>query len=258
MRAVILCGGKGTRFREETENKPKPMIEIGARPILWHIMKTFAHFGHTDFVLCLGYKGNVVRDYFLNYETMNVDCTVTLGRAGAVEVLGDHPERGWKVTLANTGEDTMTGGRIKRVQKYAGDAPFMVTYGDGVSDIAIPDLLAFHKRHGRIGTVTGVRAPGRFGELGLDGDKVSSFTEKPLATDGFINGGFFVFEPAFFEYLTADEGCVLERDPLERLAKDGQLMMYKHTGFWQCVDTYRDYTLVSDLWQSGTAPWKTW
>ena len=258
MKVVILCGGRGTRFREETEHRPKPMVDIGGKPILWHIMKHFAHHGLKDFVLCLGYKGERIKEYFLHYEAMNSDLTVTLGRGGSVALESRHAEDGWKITLADTGLDSLTGARVKRVARYLENGPFMLTYGDGVSDVDIGKLLAFHKASGTIGTVTGVSPPGRFGELSLHGDRVTSFTEKPEVGGGFINGGFFVFERAFLDYLSADESCILEREPLERLSRDGQLSVFRHPGFWQCIDTYRDYSLVSDLWSSGKAPWKTW
>jgi glucose-1-phosphate cytidylyltransferase len=258
MKVVILCGGRGTRFREETEHRPKPMIEVGGRPILWHIMKHFARYGHTDFVLCLGYKGALIKQYFLDYEAMSSDFRITLGKTGGIELGGTHAEDGWRVTLADTGLDTLTGGRVKRIQRYVGDEPFMLTYGDGLSNVDLDALVAFHRESGLVGTVTGVAPPGRFGELAIDGDRVASFTEKPAVSGGFINGGFFVFEPGFFDYLSPDEACILEREPLERLAADGQLGVHRHHGFWQCIDTFRDYTLVSDLWSSGEAPWKTW
>lgn len=258
MKAVILCGGQGTRFREETERRPKPMVEIGGRPIVWHIMKHFAHHGVTDFILCLGYKGSVIKEYFLNYEAMNSDFTLTLGRGRSIELHAGHSEEGWRVTLADTGLDALTGARVKRVQAHVGNEPFFLTYGDGVSDVDLGKLLAHHRASGAIGTVTGVAPPGRFGELDLDGDRVTSFSEKPEVTGGFINGGFFVFEPAFFEYLTAQDDCILERAPLENLSRAGQLGVFRHGGFWQCIDTYRDYTLITDLWASGKAPWRTW
>lgn len=258
MKTVILCGGRGTRFREETERKPKPMVELGDKPILWHIMKGFARYQINDFVLCLGYKAELIKEYFLNYEAMNSDFTITLGDRSSLALHSKHDEAGWRITLADTGLDAMTGARVKRVQRYVGGSTFMLTYGDGVSDVDLDALLAFHRSHGKIGTVTGVRAPGRFGELGAEGNRVASFMEKPEVSGGHINGGFFVFEPEFFDYLSAAESCILERDPLERLARDGQLMLYKHEGFWQCMDTYRDYAYLTDLWTSGKAPWKNW
>ncbi len=258
MKVVILCGGRGTRFREETEHRPKPMVEIGDRPIVWHIMKHFAAHGFNEFVLCLGYKGSMIKEYFLNYEALNSDFTITLGKQAGVELSGSHAEDGWRVTLADTGQDALTGARVKRVQRYVGNERFFLTYGDGVSDVDLGRLLKEHEQRGRIGTVTGVAPPGRFGELTLESDLVASFTEKPHVTGGFINGGFFIFEPAFFDYLSGEDDCILERAPLERLARDGQLGVHRHSGFWQCIDTYRDYTYVSELWASGAAPWKTW
>jgi len=256
MKVVILCGGQGTRLREETEYKPKPMVQVGERPLLWHIMRTYAHYGHKEFVLCLGYRGYMIKEYFLTYEAMRNDCTVTLGEGGSVEFHGDHDETGWKVTLADTGLNTLTGARVKRVQKYVGDETFFLTYGDGVADVDINAALDFHRSHGRVATVTGVRSPGRFGELSLERDEVKSFLEKPNVSGGYINGGYFVCEPAIFDYLDEDESCILERAPLETLASTGQLCVFKHDGFWQCVDTYRDFTLVNELWSQGKAAWK--
>lgn len=258
MKAVILCGGRGTRLREETETKPKPMIDIGGKPIVWHIMKSYARFGITDFVLCLGYKGDRIKEYFLQYEAMSSDFTLCLGQPGSMELHSPLAERNWRVTLADTGLDAMTGARVKRVQRYIGAERFCLTYGDGVSDVDLSAVLAFHESQGAVGTVTGVRPPGRFGELAVEGDHVSSFAEKPPAAHGLVNGGFFVFEPAFFEYLSSDDDCVLERAPLESLARDGKLRVYRHDGFWQCVDTYRDYELLRGLWDARRAPWKRW
>ena len=257
MKTVILCGGLGTRLREHTESLPKPMVEIGGRPMVWHIMKMYAQHRLTDFVLCLGYKGEVIRDYFVNYRAMQSDCTVALG-SGDVEVHGEHDEQDWRVTLASTGAATMTGGRVARVKKYTGDERFCLTYGDGVSDIDLTALLRFHAAHGKTATVVGVSPPGRFGELSIDDGRVTSFAEKPADKLGMINGGFFVCEPAFHDYLSTDAGCILERAPLEQLAKDGQLMVYPHSGFWQCVDTFRDLNLLSRLWDDQSAPWASW
>jgi glucose-1-phosphate cytidylyltransferase len=220
-------------------------------------MKHYAGNGFKDFVLCLGYKGEVIKHYFLNYKLENHDLTVDLG-TGATEIRDGAPGEDWTVTLADTGEGTMTGGRVKRVAKYLGQERFFLTYGDGVSDVPLGQLLSFHKGHGRLATLTGVRPPGRFGELNLEGQRVTTFLEKPLTTGGYINGGFFVCEPGFLDYLSADESCVLERAPLEALARDGQLMMFPHDGFWQCMDTYRDYQLLNSLWERGPAPWRTW
>jgi glucose-1-phosphate cytidylyltransferase len=257
MKVVILCGGLGTRLRQETEFRPKPTIEVGERPMLWHIMKLYAHFGYTEFVLALGYKGEVIRDYFLNYEAMTQDATVRLGSEPRVTMHGSAPER-WTVTLADTGQLTLTGARVKRLHKYLGDDTFMLTYGDGVADVNIPELVQFHKRHGRIATVTGVRPPSRFGELVTNGSRVTEFSEKPVTSgSGYINGGFFIFNRQIFDYLSTDSECVLEREPLERLAADGQLEMFLHDGYWQCMDTPRDIEALQQAWQRG-APWKVW
>jgi glucose-1-phosphate cytidylyltransferase len=257
MKVVILCGGFGTRLREETEFRPKPMAEIGGRPILWHIMKSFAHYGYNDFVLCLGYKGDDIKNYFLNYEQLNNDFEIELG-TGKVRVHGNHSERGWRVTLANTGLHTMTGARVKQVEKYVEGDVFMLTYGDGVTDCNLNELVEFHRSSNKVGTVTGVSPPSRYGELGISGNTVVSFREKPREEDSLINGGYFVFNRKFFDYLSADEGCVLEREPLERLAEDGQLAIYPHRGFWQCMDTYRDYLYLNELWDQDRAEWKVW
>jgi glucose-1-phosphate cytidylyltransferase len=256
MKTIILCGGLGTRLREETEYKPKPMVEIGGRPILWHIMKRYAAFGHKDFILCLGYKGEVIKDYFYNYQLRTSDVTVTLGRSQSVEFHNTHPEEGWKVTLVETGANAMTGARIKRAAKHLGGEPFMLTYGDGVADVDIPALLDFHKKHGRIATVTGVHPPSRFGELVTQGERVLDFSEKPQTHQGAINGGFFVMNPAALDYLADDDACILEKQPLENLAREGELMVYQHKGFWQCMDTFRDLQLLNKLWDSGEAPWR--
>ena len=256
--AIILCGGMGMRLREETEYRPKPMVEIGGRPILWHIMKLYAAHGFTDFILCLGYKGEAIKEYFLNYATMHNDCTIKLGVPDSLRFHNNHLEHGWTVTLANTGLGAMTGSRIKQVERYVDGGEFLLTYGDGVADVNVRDVLAFHRRHGKAGTVVGVRPPSRFGELVTERDLVVEFSEKPQASQGFINGGFFVFQRRFFEYLSADPQCVLEREPLERLAKEGQLVRYAHHGFWQCMDTPRDVRLLESLWESGNPPWKVW
>jgi len=257
IQTVILCGGMGTRLREETEYRPKPMVEIGGKPILWHIMKLYAAAGFTDFLICLGYKGEVVKDYFLNYEAMNNDFTIRLGEAPKIEY-HQHGEAGWCVTLADTGQEVMTGARIKRAARYLKTGTFMVTYGDGVADIDIARLVAFHRQCGTIGTVTGVRPTSRFGELFATGERVVDFNEKPQTHDGLVNGGVFVFERAFLDYLSDAASCVLERDPLEALVRDGQLSVYRHPGFWQCMDTYRDHQYLNQLWNAGQAPWKAW
>ena len=251
---VILCGGKGTRIREETDNKPKPMVEIGNRPILWHIMKTYAQYDFNNFVLCLGYKGEVIKSYFLNYKALNSDFSLE-GRN--VRLLSECAESNWTVALASTGLEAMTGARIKRIERYVETDNFLVTYGDGVADIDIEELLKFHHSHGKIGTVTGVRYSSRFGELTTTEDRVIAFDEKP-AKVGWISGGFFVFKKEMFKYLQNQDSCVLEKEPLEKLAAEGELMVYKHRGFWQCLDTFRDKQLLNDMWDSGDAKWKTW
>lgn len=260
MKVMILCGGQGTRLREYTELRPKPMVEIGGRPILWHIMKWYDRFGLKDFVLCLGYKAALIKEYFLNYETMNSDFTIQLGRPHRIDLHErTHDESDWRVTLADTGDRAMTGARIRRAAKYL-DSPretFCVTYGDGVADVDLGAALAFHRRHGKLATVTGVRPPGRFGELRTEGSRVVAFAEKSQVGQGLINGGFFFFEPGFLDYLSEDDACLLEQEPLERCTADGQLQVYEHTGFWQCMDTARELDFLERLWESGRAPWKT-
>ena len=258
MKTIILCGGEGTRLKEETEYKPKPMIEIGGKPILWHIMKMYAHFGFKEFILALGFKGNVIRDFLLNYQFYNNDFTITLGNHKDIEVYGKSDETGWKVTLVETGEDTMTGARIKRCEKYINEENFMVTYGDGLADIDIAELVKYHMIHGKIGTLTGINPPSRFGELQVKGNQIVNFLEKSKleGTRGDINGGFMVFKRKFLDYLSRDSRCVLERDPLEKLALDRELIMYRHEGYWQCMDTYRDYLLLQETWNSGKVPWQ--
>jgi glucose-1-phosphate cytidylyltransferase len=260
MKAVILCGGQGTRIRDASEVLPKPMLPIGGKPIVWHIMKAYARHGVKEFVLCLGYKGWVIKEFFLNYRAMTTDVTVTLGRHDALEFEGRHDEEDWRVTLAETGEETMTGGRVAAVRRYVeGDGLFLLTYGDGVSDVDVGRTIAFHRSHGRIATVTAVRPPGRFGEMRISGGRVEEFNEKPQATEGFINGGFFVLDAArLWDYLGTDPGAILEREPMQRLARDGELLAYEHTGFWQPMDTSREYQLLNELWARGHAPWKTW
>jgi glucose-1-phosphate cytidylyltransferase len=255
---VILCGGLGTRLREETEYRPKPMVEIGGRPILWHIMKTYAAAGFTDFVLCLGYKGEVIKEYFLNYEAMHNDCTISLGQPASIEYHSRHQEQQWRVTLADTGAQTLTGARIKRVARYLTGDRFCLTYGDGVADVDPQALMAAHLQAGLVGTVTGVRPSARFGELVADGDRVVAFHEKPQSMEGLVNGGFFVFERRFLDYLSDDPGCILERAPLEGLVRDGQLHVYRHAGFWQCMDTIRDHQYLNEMWTAGRAPWRVW
>jgi glucose-1-phosphate cytidylyltransferase len=255
---MILCGGMGTRLREETELLPKPMVEIGGRPMLWHIMKGYAAHGFTDFILCLGYKGHKIREYFLHYEAMHSDFTIELGAPDRLEFHDRHREAGWRVTVVDTGVDTMTGARITRAMKHVTGDRFMLTYGDGVADVDLPALIRFHEANARVATVTGVRPSSRFGELLTSGDAVTAFSEKPRMHEGLINGGFFVFERRVVDYLSQEPGCVLEAEPMERLAGDGQLAVYRHGGFWQCMDTYRDLQQLRQLWDSGTAAWKTW
>lgn len=260
MKAVILCGGLGTRIRDANELLPKPMLPIGGMPMVWHIMKMYARHGVRDFVLCLGYRGWAIKEFFLNYKAMTSDLTVTLGRHGAVEVLGSHADEDWNVTLAETGEATMTGGRVVSVRRYVeGDEPFLLTYGDGVSDVDIGATLELHRRHGKVATVTAVRPPGRFGEMVIADDRVSEFNEKPQATEGSINGGFFVMDGRrVWDYLGTDLAMPLEHAPLRALARAGQLVAYKHSGFWQPMDTLREYQLLNELWAAGKAPWKSW
>jgi glucose-1-phosphate cytidylyltransferase len=256
VKAIILAGGLGTRLREETEYRPKPMVEVGGRPIIWHIMKLLAHHGLVEFVVCAGYRGDVIRDYFLNYEARTNDFTVNLGVRDSIEYHDSHPEGEWKVTVAETGADTMTGGRVKRVERYVRGERCLVTYGDGLADVDVSALVAFHESHGRLATVTTVRPLSRFGVMDLAPDgSVERFREKPI-TDDYVNAGFFVFEPDVFKYL--DDDCVLEQRPLEELAAAGQLMAYRHEGFWQPMDTFREYTMLNQMWSSGDAPWRVW
>jgi glucose-1-phosphate cytidylyltransferase len=254
---VILCGGQGTRFREQTERKPKPMIEVSGRPLLWHLMSYYAGFGHKDFVLCLGYMGEAIKRYFLDFAALSADFTVDLSSPGKL-ALHSAQSVDWRVTCADTGESAMTGARLKRVSRYLKGERFMLTYGDGLSDVDIPALLEFHRGHGKLVTVTGVRPPGRFGELVLEGQAVSRFDEKPLDAGRYINGGFFVFERAALDFVSDDDGCTLEREPLERLAAAGQLMVHEHHGYWQCMDTYRDLVKLEHDWNGGRAPWRSW
>jgi glucose-1-phosphate cytidylyltransferase len=256
MKVVLLAGGLGTRLREETEFRPKPMVTIGGRPILWHIMKTYAHWGHREFVICLGYKGDVIRDYFLNYEVRHRDVTVTLGSRD-VQVHGGHEEAGWSVTLAETGETTLTGGRLGRVKRYLDGERFMITYGDGVADIDLGRLLEFHRGHGKLATLTAVRPSSRFGEVMIDNDMVSGFQEKPQVQGAWINGGFFVFERAVLDLIAGDEES-LEQSLLTKLTAMRQLAVYQHHGFWQCMDTPREMDLLNDLWRHDKAAWAVW
>jgi glucose-1-phosphate cytidylyltransferase len=255
-KVVILCGGLGTRLREETEYRPKPMVEIGGRPVLWHVMKLFAHHGMTDFVLCAGYRGQMIKDYFLNYEARNSDLTITLGDHESVQFHRSHLETGWEVTVADTGELTQTGGRVKRIERYLDGGTFLVTYGDGLADVDLDALLACHRSHGKLATVTTTRPLSRFGIVDLGADsEVERFREKPQADD-WVSSGFFVFEPAVLDHLDPD--CVLEQEPLERLAASGELVAYRHDGYWQPMDTYREFLMLNELWDAGTAPWAVW
>jgi glucose-1-phosphate cytidylyltransferase len=255
MKVVILAGGLGTRLSEETVVRPKPMVEIGGKPILWHIMKLYSHYGFNDFVICLGFKGYVIKEYFSNYFLHMSDVTFDM-RSNSMEVHQKYAEP-WKVTLVDTGADSMTGGRVRRVAPYL-DGTFMLTYGDGVADVNINSLLEFHRQHGKAATVTSTQPSGRFGALNLDtAGNVSSFQEKPAGDGAWINGGFFVLEPSVLDYIDRD-GTVFEKEPLEGLARDQQLVAYKHSGFWQPMDTLRDKILLEELWGSGKAPWKLW
>jgi len=256
MKVVILAGGLGTRLSEETVVRPKPMVEIGGKPILWHIMKIYSHYGFNDFVICLGFKGYMVKEYFSNYFLHMSDVTFDM-RSNSMEVHQKYAEP-WKVTLVDTGTASMTGGRVKRVAPYLGNETFMLTYGDGVSNVNIADLVAFHRSHGKEATVTSTQPSGRFGALNIAGDSlVTSFQEKPAGDGSWINGGFMVLEPAVLNQIAGD-ATVFENEPLEGLARDGQLMAYKHRGFWQPMDTLRDKTQLEELWSSGKAPWKVW
>lgn len=245
------------RLREETEIRPKPMIPIGGMPIVWHIMKTYAHYGFKDFILCLGYKGEVIKEYFYNYEMLSNDFTIELGTKN-IEIHQKHAEKGWKVTLVDTGLHAMTGARVKRIQKFIDSDTFMLTYGDGVVDLNINNLLKFHQSHGKIGTVTGVFPQSRYGELSIQDDHVLAFDEKPANNKNFISGGYFVFNKKIFNYLKDDDACVLEREALQKLAAEGQLKVFAHNGFWQCMDTYRDYVYLQKLWEEETPAWKKW
>ncbi len=255
-KVAILAGGLGTRLKEETIIKPKPMVEIGGRPILWHIMKAYSHYGFKDFVVALGYKGEMVKQYFLNYYNLNNDITIHLS-GNRVDVHDGFTKEDWDITLVDTGADSQTGGRIKRLRKYLGNETFLATYGDGVSNVNIAELLKFHRAHGKLATVTAVRPPSRFGEIVMDGTKVEAFTEKPQVGTGAINGGFFALEPKVLDYIEGDL-THFELEPLRNLAKDGQLMAFLHKGYWKCMDTLRDNELLNKEWNEGRAGWKVW
>ncbi len=254
MKVIILAGGFGTRLSEYTDIKPKPMVEIGGHPILWHVMNIYAFHGHKDFHIALGYKGEVIKEYFLNYHSMNADFTVDLSN-GTIEHHRKQPVD-WKVTLVDTGNKSMTGGRVKRMRSYINDT-FLLTYGDGVCDVDLDHLIEFHKSHGKMVTVTAVHPTARFGELQIEDNHVLYFKEKPQTAQGWINGGFFVIEPEFFDLIEGDH-TILEKDPLEKAATMGELMAYQHDGFWQCMDTARDRNVLESIWQSGRIPWKKW
>jgi glucose-1-phosphate cytidylyltransferase len=255
MKTAILAGGVGTRLAEETVVKPKPMVEIGGRPILWHILMHYAHYGHREFVIALGYKGEYIKRYMLDFCTLQGNLTIKTGRGDILRHGNDLPD--WTVDLIDTGGDTLTGGRIKRLAPYLGNETFMLTWGDGVSDVPLDKLIEFHRSHGKLATVTAVRPQARFGHLLFEGDAVVEFSEKPQTAEGWINGAFFVLEPGAFDYIEGDM-TQWEREPMEQLARDGELIAFRHNGFWQCMDTLRDKKLLQDLWETGHAPWRTW
>jgi glucose-1-phosphate cytidylyltransferase len=255
MKAVILAGGLGTRISEETHLRPKPMIEIGGRPVLWHIMKLYAHYGINEFIICVGYKGYVIKEYFANYYMHMSD--ITFDMHDGKRTIHSNDAEPWKVTVVDTGELTMTGGRVRRVKNYIGGETFCLTYGDGVSDVRVDKLTEFHRTHGKLATLTAIQPPGRFGRLGLDGEKVVDFLEKPTGDGDWINGGFFVLEPEVIDYIEGDS-TIWEREPLEKLAEDGSLMAFRHDGFWQPMDTLRDKNRLEELWDAEEAPWKIW
>jgi glucose-1-phosphate cytidylyltransferase len=255
MKAVILAGGLGSRLSEETTLRPKPMVEIGGKPVLWHIMNIYATHGFTEYVVAAGYRAEVIKDYFLNFYAINNDLTIDLATGNATIHDGNQPN--WKVHIVDTGLYTQTGGRIKRLRRWLSDERFMMTYGDGLSDIDLRALLEFHRAHGKLATVTTVRSPARFGRIKFDGEQIVEFYEKPQHSEGWINGGFFVLEPGVFDYIDGDE-TIWERDPVERLARDGQLVGYRHNGFWSCMDTLKEKSMLEELWNTGHAPWKIW
>jgi glucose-1-phosphate cytidylyltransferase len=252
---VILAGGLGTRLREETEFRPKPMVPIGGKPMLWHIMKIYAHFGFRRFIICLGYKGEMIKNYFLNYRLEGVDLTVDTKTGAIIEHQINDVD--WEITMIDTGPLTMTGGRVARIARYINADHFCLTYGDGLANINLDQLMQFHQQHGKLATVTGVNLASRFGHLELNGDQITAFAEKRQLTDEWINGGFMVLNQEALQYLSPHENCILEQEPLKQIARDGQLMMYKHNGFWQCMDTYREHQMLEEMWQKS-APWKVW
>lgn len=257
MKVAILAGGKGTRLAEETEVRPKPMVSIGGRPILWHIMKHYAHYGHKDFYIALGYKGEVIKRFIVDHSSLQGDLKVDLRKGSVVSQANGMQDLDWMVNLVETGDETQTGGRIRRLAPHIGRETFMLTWGDGVANVDLDALLKFHKSHGRLATITAVRPPARYGRLDLDGNRVAQFAEKPQMSEGWINGAFFVLEPQIFDYIDADH-TVWEREPMERLASEGQLMAYLHDSFWQCMDTLREKHILEELWQNGNPPWKVW
>ena len=258
MKVVILCGGLGTRLREETEFRPKPMVRIGGKPILWHIMKIYAHFGFKEFILCLGYKGEMIKEYFYNYEILNNDFTIELGEHKKVEIPCCHDESGWKITLADTGDKALKGARLKRIEKYIDEDEFVMTYGDGLANIDINKLVEFHKNHGKMATVTGVNPASQFGQLKVDGNQVEKFREKQETRKNVISGGFFVLNMEIFNFLSDDDQCDFETGPLEMIAQNGQLMVFKHDGFWACMDNIRDMEYLNEIWSENKAEWKIW
>lgn len=259
MKVVILCGGKGTRLREETEYRPKPMVPIGSRPILWHIMQIYASHGHKEFILCLGHKGEVIKDWIKNLHWAHSDITLTIGDSNSIKFHSDMMEQGWTITLADTGEETMTGGRIKKIQKFLGnDEEFLLTYGDGVGNVNINASIDYHRQNKKILTLTGVRPPGRWGEIQVADGKVTTFSEKPQTSVGRINGGYFIASQKLFDYLNDDPSLIFEQGPLNKLAQDGQLGCFEHDGFWQPMDTYQEFLLLNKLWNEGRAEWKIW
>ena len=257
---AILCGGKGTRLKEETEFRPKPMVMVGDRPMIWHIMKTYAHYGFRDFMLCLGYKGDMIRDYFFNYDWNHSDVMIELGGKKVTKLQNSHDEEDWRIWLVDTGQETMTGGRLKRLATYLdknGSEMFLGTYGDGVADVNIADLLAFHQSHGKLATMTAVRPPSRFGELIIEGNLVTNFKEKPQVSEGWINGGYFVLHRKVLDLIENDD-TIFEAEPLKALSEMGELAVYNHLGFWQCMDTYRELELLNQMHDRQNAPWEVW